>query len=210
MAAVSRVFSVAVAGKGPYKFPLLLLGVDGRADLVRNVPGILGVEDIFHGQEHVVAPLPAVHVVVDGDETHAASGKDPLQVPPHLDVIPAESGQVLDQDAVDLSGLNVCLHLPEGGAVKVGPGIAVVLVEIQQMQLRVGLYVLLQQLTLVGDAVALRLVSILPGQAQIARRVPFPHDLPPIRLMFGRLSGCGPGSAPGAVLPGPGSRQIFG
>ena len=38
-----------------------------------------------------------------------------------------------------------------------------------------GGYVLLQQPPLVGDAVALRLVPVLPGQAQVARRAPNLH-----------------------------------
>ena len=132
----------------------------------------------FHRQEQIVTPLGAVHMVAHGDEADPLGGKDPLQVAPHLDVIPPEAGQVLDQDAVDLPRLEVRLQPPEGGAVKIGPGVAVVLVEVHQMQLRVGLYVLLQQLALVGDAVALRLVAVLPGEAQIARCVPSLHNGP--------------------------------
>ena len=172
MVVVCRVLLIAIAGKGPHKFAPALFALDGGADLVRDVPGILGVEDIFHGQEHVIPPLFAVHVVVDGDEAHPPGGKLPLQIPAHLNIVPAEAGQVLDQHAVDPSPGNVLLHAAEGGAVKVGAGIAVILIEVRQAQLRVGLQILLQKLALVGDAVALRLVPVLPGQAQITRRVP--------------------------------------
>ena len=119
-----------------HKLSPLLFGVDGGADLVRNISGVLGVKDIFHGQEHIVAPLLTVHMVVDGDEPHALGGEDPLQIAAHLDVVPAKPGQVLDQHTVDLSRLDVCLHPPKGGAVKVGAGVSVVLVELHQIQLR--------------------------------------------------------------------------
>ena len=177
-AVVGGVFLVAVAGEGPHKLPPLLLGVDSRSDFVRNIPGVLGIEDVFHGQEHVVAPLPAVHMVIDGDEPHPPGRKDPLQISAHLNVIPPKPGQILDQHAVYPSLLNVRLHPPEGGAVKAGAGVAVVLIKLHQMQLRAGCQILLQQLALVGDAVALRLVAVLPGEAQIARCVPSLHNGP--------------------------------
>ena len=178
MAVVSWVLLVAVAGEGPHKLAPLLLGVDGGAYLVRNVSGVLGIKDVFHGQEHVIAPLLAVHMVVDCDEPHALGGEDPLQVAAHLDVVPAKPGQVLYQNTVDLSSFNVRLHTPEGGAVKVGPGVSVVLIELDQIQLWMCRQVLLQQLALVGNAVAFRPVAVLSGQAQIARRVPSLHGRP--------------------------------
>ena len=178
MAVVSWVLLVAVAGEGPHKLAPLLFGVDGGAHLVRNVPGVLGVEDVFHGQEHVIAPLLAVHMVVDRDEPHALGGEDPLQVAAHLDVVPSKPGQVLHQNTVDPSCLDVRLHTPEGGAVKVGPSVSVVLIEPDQIQLWMCRQVLLQQLSLVGNAVALRPVAVLPGETQIARRVPSLHGRP--------------------------------
>lgn len=117
-------------------------------------------------------------MVVDCYEAHPPGGKDPLQIAAHLDVVPAESGQILHQDAVDRPPGNVVLHPAKGGAVEIGAGEAVVLVKVHQAQLWMGRDILFQQLTLIGDAVALRLVPVLSGQAQIACRVPPVHDRP--------------------------------
>ena len=49
MVMVVRVLPIPVAGEGPHKLAPLLLGVDGGAHLVRDVPGILGIEEVLHG-----------------------------------------------------------------------------------------------------------------------------------------------------------------
>ena len=175
---ICGVFPIAVAGEGSDKLPAPLLGADGGADLVRNVLGILGVEEVFDGQEHIIAPLLTVHPVVDGDEAHPAGGEFFFQIAAHFDVVPPEPGEVLDQNAVDGPGSQILLHAAEGGTVKIGAGVAVILVEADQAELGVLRYVLLQKAALVGDAVALALVAVLPGEAQIPGRIPCAHGRP--------------------------------
>ena len=62
------VFQVTVGGKGPDEFTPSLLGGEGTADLGGDVLGVLGVEDVFQRQEHIVRALEAVYSVVDRDE----------------------------------------------------------------------------------------------------------------------------------------------
>ena len=167
-----RILPVAVTGEGSHEFASPLLGQNGGADLVRDVPGILGVKNIFHGQQQVVCSPRAVYMVVDGDEADLQSGKHPLQIAAHLDVVSAKPGEVLHQHTVDPSRLDVRLHAAEGGTIEVGAGAAIVLIEIYQPQLRVVLQILCQEFPLIYDAVALRLVAVLSGQAEISCRVP--------------------------------------
>ena len=99
-------------------------------------------------------------------------GEPAFQVAACVDVVPAEPGQVLDQDAVDGTCLDVPDHLLEAGAVEVGAGAAVVHIDASTGQGGVLADILLQDGLLGGDAVALQLVTVLPGQAGVKGCLP--------------------------------------
>lgn len=83
-------------------------------------------EDILlEGEQQVIGVFSAVDVVVDGDEPAPVLREPSLQIVAGVDVVPAEAGQVLDQDTVNASGLNILDHPLEAGAVKIGAGVAV-------------------------------------------------------------------------------------
>ena len=192
-------FAVAVGGEGPDKLALLLLGPDRAPDLLGDVPGVLLVEHVLEGEQQVVGALGAVDVVADGDEPDPVVREPALQVVAGVDVVPAEPGQVLHQDAVDAAGLNIPDHPLEAGAVKVGAGAAVVHVDPGAGQGGVPGDVLLQDGLLGGDAVALPLVAVLPGETGVEGGPPnaaggnggclsSAHGRPP--PLLGRFTGC--------------------
>ena len=64
-------------------------------------------------------------------------------------------------------------HVPQhplkGGALEIRAGIAIVCIAFRHGQLRMIFDILLQQLPLVADGIALHAVSVLPGQAAVQR-----------------------------------------
>ena len=98
---VLRILTVAVAGECPDKLSSLLLGVEGTFDLLGNVTGILGVEQVLQRHHHVVGAAGTVDIVRDGDKPHAVLRQPTLQIAACFDVITAETGQVLYQHTAD-------------------------------------------------------------------------------------------------------------
>ena len=65
-----------------------------------------------------------------GDEADAFFGEIPFQIPPALDIIPAEAGQVLDDDAGDFPLLDIGKHPHKSRPMKGKTRISVVNVHI--------------------------------------------------------------------------------
>ena len=180
---VLRVFAVAVAGEGSDELAPLLLGAEGAFDLLGDVPSVLGVEQVFQRHHHVVGAAGAVDVVRNGDEAHAVLRQPALQIAARFDVVAAKAGQILYQHAADAPAFHVPQHPLKGGALKIRTGIAVIGVAFHRGQIRVVFDILLQQLPLVADGIALHPVAVLTGQAAVQRggqRSPL-HTLPPFR-----------------------------
>ena len=106
-----------------------------------------------------------------------------LQVAARFDVVAAKTGQILYQHAADAPAFHVPQHPLKGGALEIRAGIAVIGVAFRRGQIRVVFDVLLQQLPLVADGVALHPVAVLPGQAAVQRggQRSLLHTLPPFR-----------------------------
>ena len=117
--------------------------------------------------------MQTVVVVIDGDEAHTHEGENLLDVFPHAQVVPAEAGQILDYDAVDLASLDLGHHLLKGRTVKIGTRVAVVHFHAALPQLRVARQIITDQILLARDAVAFLLVAVLMGQADISAGIPY-------------------------------------
>ena len=100
------------------------------------VPAVGVVDEIFHRDEKTGGGVgvQGVDILHNGDQPHAHGGEHLLHIAPALDGLPAETGQVLDDDAVDLFGFDGLDHLLEMGPVKVCPGITVVVALYDQLQ----------------------------------------------------------------------------
>ena len=167
---ILRVFGVSVDGEGADKFPVPALHVQVAADFDGRIPAVTVVHQIFEGQHQAAGAIQvgSVVVVIDSDEAYPQGREQPFNVVARLNVLTAESGQILDHHAVDLAGLHGFQHLPDVGPVEAGAGVAVIVALHDQMQLRVPVDVGVDQIALVSDAVALRFfVQVLFGQAAI-------------------------------------------
>ena len=95
-----------------------------------------------------------------------------LKVLADLDVVASQSGQILDNHAVDDAGAQVVHHAPEIRSVEVGAGAAVIGIQTGRGHVGLRVYELGQQFTLAGDAVAFFAVAVLTREANIQRRFP--------------------------------------
>ena len=159
---VIRVLAVTVRGEGADELPLPLFGAEGTPHFSGDVPGVLLVKDVFDRQQHVVRALLTVDPVVDGQKAYAVLRKPTLQIATHIDVVPAKPGEVLNHHTVDLPGFNIAQHPPETGTVEIGSRVPVIGIPSGWTQVRPPGQKVLQERALIGDAVALRLVPVLP------------------------------------------------
>lgn len=105
--------------------PSLAPQLHHRPDFLAGVLGVVVVKDILEHRK-VVFPLGAVHVVVDGDEAHVVGGEDEILQAAHAGILPAQPGQVLDDQRGHAVVLHMLHHLQEAGAVEVGAAVPVV------------------------------------------------------------------------------------
>ena len=182
---ILRVLTVPVAGEGPDKLASLLLGVEGAFDLLGNVTGILGVEQVLQRHHHVVGTAGTVDIVCNGNKSHAVLRQPALQIAACFDVVTAETGQILYQYAADVPAFHVPQHPLKGGALEIRAGIAIIGIAFCHYQLRMIFDILLQQLPLVSDGITLHPVSVLPRQAAVQRSGQWSllHMLPPFRRL---------------------------
>lgn len=86
--------------------------------------------DVLHqipeGRKVVGGLIQAVHTIVDGDEAHTVAWEDEFRVLPHLKVLTAQSGHILDDERFHLTALHQ-LHNPlPAWAVEVCPRVAII------------------------------------------------------------------------------------
>src|SRR5699024_8978245 len=135
-------------------------------DALNFLGDVLGVHVVHDGPERRDVVGGGVHTGVDavqqGDVPHPVLREVPLHVVAGQDVVPAQSGEILGDDHVDLLGLDVRNHPLEGRAVKTGAAPAVVYIGVIDDQ-PVLLYKLPQQGFLILDALGGSLALILLG-----------------------------------------------
>ena len=152
---------VAIHWLSADELPLPLLIPLDTLDLLGN---ILGVHVVHDGTERGDVIGGRVHTGVDavqqGDVPHPVFREVPLHVVAGQDVVPAQAGEVLGNDHIDLLGLDVGDHPLEAGPVKTGAAPTVVHIGVVDAQ-PVLLHKLPQQRLLVLDALRWSLALIL-------------------------------------------------
>ena len=161
------VFQIPVRSKGSHEFAASAFGNETAANLFRDVLGILGIEDVLQRQHHVILSLEAVHIVIDGNKADTLSREDTLKIEAHLDVISAETGQILDDHAVDHAAVNVSEHFLKRGALEVRAGVAIVRIVLYDSKVVAPGTEILHEALLIDNTVALGLVPVFTGQARV-------------------------------------------
>ena len=93
--------------------------------LLACVLGIVVVEYILEHRKIVLAS-GAVHIVVYGDKTDVIRRVNEILQAPHLRILPAQAGQVLDNQRGDRIVLHIFHHFLKARSLKVRTGITVV------------------------------------------------------------------------------------
>ena len=141
------------------------LRVDAAADFSGDILGVVLVHDHFqrHGEGRGGAGIlhETVIVVIDADKAHVHGGEYLLHQFTGLDEMAAQTGDVLDDNAVDLAAPYIRHHLMECRTVVVHAGIAVVSVPLNNLDIGVLRKESVGDFCLVADGVALGIVAVL-------------------------------------------------
>ena len=159
---------VAIGDLGTQPLSAVALAGEHRPYLLGGITGVKLVEQFPH-RRHIVQALGAVDVVRNGDIPHPVVLCEPLHESAHQKAVAAQSGMVLDDDGRYPSPFHKVHHLPEAGAVKVRPGVAVI-GEVPHIREMVFLAVFPQEIPLIDHRTAVTLQLVLLAQTVIASR----------------------------------------
>ena len=170
---------VAVHREGSNEITVPALYIQGGTGLYGNVPAVGFVHDIFDRNRQVIAVvlLSCVDVVGDGDESHTISRKHFAEVTACFDVLSPQPGEVFDNDAVDFPIGDILHHLLEGWAVKDDAAVAVVHFVGHYLYVGAALNEILNELALVGYAVALTGAVICIRQTDVGSCFVLCHEM---------------------------------
>lgn len=113
--------------------------------------------------------MGGVDIIRDGDEAHPVGREHPAQVAAGFDVLTPQAGQVLDDDTVDYTVRHILHHFLERRAVKDDAAVTIVDLLRDDFNIRVALHEVLNELALVGNAVAFAGTVIGIGKSDICR-----------------------------------------
>lgn len=85
--------------------------------------------DVLHNVAEgckLIFALGAVHAVIDSDKPDAMLGKKLVRVKPHLQIVAAQPGHILDHHGTDVPVLDGLDHFGKAGAIEISTAITVV------------------------------------------------------------------------------------
>ena len=120
--------------------------------------------------------MGGVDAVCDGDEAHPVSREHPAQIPACFDVLAPQAGEVFYDDAVDVAIGDILHHFLERGAVEDDAAVSVIDLFGNDLNIRVALHKVFNELALIGNAVAFAGMIVGVGQADISGSFVFRHE----------------------------------
>ena len=179
---------VAVHSEGSNKISVPALYIQGGTGLYGNVPAVGFIHDVFDRNRQIITVviLCRVDVVRDGDKPHTVGREYLAQVAACFDVLTAQPGEVFDNDAVDFPIGHILHHLLEGWAVKDDTAVAIVHFERHYLYVGVALNEILNELALVGNAVALAGAVICIRQTDVGSCFVLCHEMS-LLFVLGKL-----------------------
>ena len=147
------------------------LNVQLAPNLNGNVPAVGIVQQILKGHHDAIRitalSICVIIVIIDGDEPNPHHWENLFQILSHLNVVTTKSRQVLDYDAVDFAGFDVLHHLRKAWSLKIGSRVTIICIFSYQIQFWSFCNEIPNQFSLISDAVAFSLISVLDRQPQI-------------------------------------------
>ena len=126
MSGVIGIFDITVRRVRSEAFTALSFALKGGSDLVTCGLSMPFVEDINDAKLLFIFAVKAIVVIVDSDKANVIFGKCQLNIPSGLNIISAETGQVLDDNGSDLAIFHISHHTFKAGAVEICTAEAVV------------------------------------------------------------------------------------
>lgn len=120
--------------------------------------------------------MGGVDAVGDGNEAHPVGREYPAQIPASFDVLAPQPGEVFYDDAVDVAIGDILHHFLECGTVKDDAAVSIVDLFGNNLNIRVALYKVFNELALIGNAVTLAGMIVCVGQADISGCFVFRHE----------------------------------
>lgn len=166
MSRVIGILDISVRRTCRKTFTSLGFALKSGSDLVTCGLGVPFVEDINDTKLLFIFAVKAIVVIVDGDKPNVIFGKRQLNIPSGLNIISAETGQVLDDNDSDLAVLHIRHHTFKAGAVEIRTAEAIVNIEFRVAE-SLALGVIREDLSLILNAVGLALHGILMAESAI-------------------------------------------
>ena len=120
--------------------------------------------------------MGGVDAVGDGDEAHPIGREYPAQIPAGFNVLAPQPGEVFYNDAVDISIGDILHHFLECGTVEDDAAVSIVDLFGNDLNIRVVLHKVFNELALIGNAVTLAGMIVGVGQADISGGFEFRHE----------------------------------
>lgn len=172
-------FAVAVGTDFALILAALHLGVLGALGLDGHIAAVIFADEILECYVHaagVTLEFAAVKIVADGNEAGMEQREHALDKVAGFNAVSPEAGKILDDDAVDLIGshqLNELLYLR---TLKDDAAVSIVDLFGNDLNIRVVLHKVFNELALIGNAVALTGMIVGVGQADISGGFVFGHE----------------------------------
>jgi len=169
---------IAVSGKGSNKISVTALYIQRGTGLDGNIPAVGFVHNVFDGYGQIVtaAFMGGVDVIRDGNKADPISWEYPAQVASGFNVLSSQAGEVLYNDTVDLAIGDVLHHFLKRRTVKNDTAVTIVDFFGYDLDVRVSFNEVLNQLPLVGNAVALAGAIICVRQTNVSCCLIFWHE----------------------------------
>ena len=120
--------------------------------------------------------MGGVDAVGDSDEAYPVGREYPAQIPASFDVLAPQPGEVFYDDTVDVAIGDILHHFLERRAVKDDAAVSIVDLFGNDLNIRVALHKVFNELALIGNAVALTGMIVGVGQADVSGGFVFRHE----------------------------------
>ena len=136
---------------------------------LRALPVYDIVHDVDKGDIVRRGTAAGVRMAVDGNKMDVQFREQDIHIKARAKVVPSETGQILDDDPIDLALFHQCHHGTKTGTVKVGAAPAVI-GEVAEGLITVLMSIFLQHRLLIPDTDGLAGIIIVFGQAFVQSR----------------------------------------